>query len=288
MQAAMPAMVATGNNSDGLGMGGGLIGGLMLGALMRNGGFGGEFGNGNYGNHRGGNWGGGHGEGCVTPTNLTAGLTGVTDAIQNTEVMAALGDIKASVPLAEAQVQLALAGATGEIRSHIGATENALIQGQFGIQQHITSSSTANAVAHSQIRESILATSSQNLQAVLENRYVLAKQIAEDGARTRDLITTNQIAELNRIAAERQDEIIELRNRNDRDRDRHGIEITMTNNQNQNQLQMQQQQQLINSMHGRLCDVDQIARATNQQLIIGNTGTTTGGAQSSNPTNVKA
>lgn len=229
-----------------------------------------------------------HGEGYVTPTQLTAGLTGVTDAIQNTEVMAGIGDIKAAVPLAEAQVQLALAGSTGEIRSHIGAVENTLTQGQFAINQNVSNAIAASLASQSNIKETVLTTSAQNLQAVLENRYVLAKQIAEDGTRTRDLITTNQIAELNRLAAERQDEIIELRNRNDRDRDRHGIEINMTNNQNQMQMQFQQQQQLINSMHGRLCEVDQVARATNQQLIIGNTGVTSGGAQHANPTNVRA
>lgn len=278
LQSAIPAMVATGNNSDGLGVGGGLMGGLMLGALMRNGGFGGEF-----GNNRGG-----HGEGCVTPTNLTAGLTGVTDAIQNTEVMAALGDIKASVPLAEAQVQLALAGSTGEIRSHIGAVENTLTAGQFNINQNVSNAIASSLASQNNILSTVLTTSAQNLQATLQSKFDLSQAISADGEKTRALITTNQIAELNRLAAERQDEIIELRNRNDRDRDRHGIEINMTNNQNQNQMQFQQQQQLISSMHGRLCDVDQIARATNQQLIIGNTGVTTGGAQSSNPTNVKA
>lgn len=91
MQPTMPAMVATGG-TDGLGMGGGLIGGLVLGSLLRNGG--GLFGNDGYGRGVGG-------EGCVTPSNLSAQLANVTDTQMNTTVLQSLGDIKAAVPLAE-------------------------------------------------------------------------------------------------------------------------------------------------------------------------------------------
>lgn len=291
-QTAIPSIINTGGHGDNGLMGGGLVGGLLLGSLMRNGGFGNDFGNGN----RGGHWGG---ESCVTPTNLTAGLTGVTDAIQNTEVMAALGDIKASVPLAEAQVQLALAGSTGEIRSHIGAVENTVMLGQSGINQNIntnslfTNKNISDAIASSLssqsiIKETVLTTASQNLQATMQSKFDLSQAITADGERTRALITSFENANTQRLLGERQDQINELLSEGRRRDDRHGIDITMINNQSQNQMQFQQQQQMLNSMHGRLCEVDQVARATNQQLIIGNTGVTTGGAQSSNPTNVNA
>ena len=82
----------------GAGLGAGLLGGILGGAVLNRGGlFGGERGFG--------------GEGCVTPSQLTAALAGVQDTQMITAVLQGLGDIKAAVPLAESQVQLALATA---------------------------------------------------------------------------------------------------------------------------------------------------------------------------------
>lgn len=283
IQGAMPALVAGGNNDSGLGIGGGLIGGLVLGSLMRNGGLG--FGNDGFG-HRGGNWGGG--EGCVTPSNLSAQLAGVTDTIQNTEVMAALGDIKASVPLAEAQVQLALAGSTSDIRSHIGAVENTLTQGQMTINQNVSNAIAASLASQGAIKETVLTTGAANLQATANAQFALSQAIAADGAQTRALIQSIETANTQRLLGERADEINELRNEGRRRDDRHGIEINMIQNNNQQQLQAQQQQQQIANLTACLHGVSQLAQATNQQLIIGNTGVATGGSQHSNPVNVKA
>lgn len=275
MQAAMPAMVATGNNSDGLGMGGGLMGGLLLGAMMRNGGFGNEFGNGNYGGHRGGHG----GEGCVTPTNLSAQLANVTDTQMNTTVLQTLGDIKASVPLAEGQVQLALAGATGEIRSHIGNVENTLTQGQFNINQNVSNAIASSLASQSVIKETVLNTASVNLQAILNSKFELAQVINNDGEKTRTLISSIETANTQRLLGERQDQINELLAEGRRRDDRHGIEITMNNTQNQNQLQFQAQAQALNNISSGVIAALQNIQATNQAINIG------AGTQVANPTN---
>lgn len=291
VQPTMPAMVATGNGSnDNFGMGGGLIGGLVLGSLM---------GRGNLFGNQGGYGGYGQGEGCVTPSNLSAQLANVTDTQMNTEVLNGLGDIKAAVPLAEGQVQLALAGATADINSNVYNASQSInaniatglqtaIQGQAGINKNIADSVATAIAAASANRETTLAVGNQLGTAILNSKFELAQVINNDGEKTRSLISSIESANTQRLLGERQDQINELLAEGRRRDDRHGIEINMTNNQNQQQLQFQAQQQMINAMHSRLCDVDQIARATNQQLIIGNTGVATGGPQTSNPTNVQA
>lgn len=276
IQGALPAMVATGGNDAGFGMGGGLIGGLVLGSLLRN------------GNLLGNGTGVGVQEGCVTPSNLSAQLAGVTDTLQNTSVMQTLGDIKASVPLAESQVQLALAGATSDIRSHIGAVENTLVQGQMAINQNVSNAIAASLASQGAIKETVLTTGAANLQATANAQFALSQAIAADGAQTRALIQSIETANTQRLLGERQDEINELRNEGRRRDDRHGIDITMIQNNNQQQLQAQQQQQQIANLTACLHGVSQLAQATNQQLIIGNTGVASGGNQSSNPVNVRA
>lgn len=276
VQPTYPAMVATGGGTDGLGMGGGLIGGLVLGSLLRNGNL---FGNGT---------GVGVQEGCVTPSNLSAQLAGVTDTLQNTSVMQTLGAIQGAIPLAEANGQLALAGATSDIRSHIGAVENTLTQGQMTINQNVSNAIASSLASQGAIKETVLTTGAANLQATANAQFAITQAINADGAQTRALIQSIETANTQRLLGERQDQINELLAEGRRRDDRHGIEINMTNNQNQQQLQFQAQQQQIANLTACLHGVSQLAQATNQQLIIGNTGVATGGSQTSNPVNVKA
>lgn len=260
------------------GLGAGVVGGLLAGALFGNGGFNNRHG---YNNDCGDRQ-------YVTADQLQTAVGTITDSQQNTAVLQGLGDIKAAVPLAEAQVQLALAGSTGEIRTHLGQVENGVLIGQAAINKNISEAIAASLASQNNINLNVLQSSTANLIATKDSQYALATAIKEDGEKTRALITTNQIAELNRLAAERQDEIIELRNAQARDRDRHGIEINMINNQNQNQLQFQAQAQVLSTLTGVLAEVGQLARATNQNLIIGNTGAVATGQQTANPVNVRA
>lgn len=237
-----PTFLATGGNEGGFGGGVGL---LLAAALLGGNGF----------NNRN------HGGDCADNATLSAALAGVTDSQMNTAVLQSLGQIQAAIPLAEAQVQLALAGSTDAIRSHLGQVENAILAGQNSINVNVLQGTAAS------------------ITATKDAQFAVSSAVVSEGEKTRALITANQIAELNRLAAERQDEIIELRNGVARDRDRHGIEINMINNQNQNQLQFQQQAQVLNTLSHGLVDALQSIRATNQAINIG------AGTQVANPTN---
>lgn len=283
MQPTMPAMVATGGGyGDNFGMGGGLIGGLLLGSLLRNGGLNGV----NDG-------------GCVTPSNLSAQLANVTDTQMNTTVLQSLGDIKASVPLAEGQVQLALAGAQADINANVFNASQSInanvatglqtaIQGQSGINKNISDSVASALAAAAANKEATLAVGTATGSAILNSKFELANLINADGEKTRALITSFENANTQRLLGERQDQINELLAEGRRRDDRHGIEITMNNTQNQNQLQFQQQAQALANISNGVVAALQNIQATNQQLIIGNTGVASGGNQSSNPTNVRA
>lgn len=167
-----------------------------------------------------------------------------------------LGDIKAAVPLAEGQVQLALAG----------------------VQSALTAQANMNA-----------SQAAQTACNVDRQSMAIQQAIHADGEATRALITSNTIAELNQRLTVSQQEALELRQRNDRDRDRHGVEITMTNNQNQLQQQQQLQFQAINhQIAGLFGLISQRNYATNSTVQVGNTGAATAGPQNNNPTNVVA
>lgn len=273
MQPTMPAMVATGG-TDGLGMGGGLVGGLLLGSLLRNGGL-----NGLNGVNDGG---------CVTPSNLSAQLANVTDTQMNTTVLQSLGDIKASVPLAEGQTQLAIAGAQSDITQQNQAQtiglSNQLYTGQLSNIQGFANTKDAVDSLSTQVAigQGVTNTNIERLG------WQLSQSISNDGEKTRALITSNRIADLEQQLTVAQLNEREERANSARERDRQSVEISMINNQNQNQLQFQQQAQALNTISSGIVAALQNIQATNQQLIIGNSGITSGGTQTSNPVNVRA
>lgn len=270
------APIFAGGYPSGGGLGGdGILTGLLLGSLVGNGGFG-------RGDH-------GHAHVPVCPPApqiipvpfpdrdcaTTDDLNALQASVNTGNILTGIADIKAAVPLAEAQVQLALAGAVSGITANNNASTALLNNG-------ITNGFT-----------SVLLNANQNANALQRDicnvdtnvdrtGTMLLSAITADGERTRSLIVANQIAELNRIAAERQDEIIELRYNNRADRDRHGVEVTMINNQSQNQLQFQAQAQVLNTLHHGIVDALQSIKATNQAINIG------AGTQVANPTNTNS
>lgn len=256
----------------GAGLGGGLLGGILASAL---------FGRGNL-------LGNGVGvDGAVGVRNGAWGDPGNT-AVTTPMILQTLGDIKAAIPLAESQVQLALAGQTANLTANINNANVANLQGQAQLERALSQ--------QSQGLERALNGQSQLLQSAVagvavqadRNLYQLSTAITADGAQTRALIIAQNDAMLNRIITTQAAELTELRNENHRSNDRHGIEITMINNQNQNQMQFQQQQQLMGGLAHLLNDVSQVARATNSNVIVGNAGATTTGAQTASPVNVVA
>lgn len=285
-QTDIPTMISSGNGLDGA------LGGLLLGSLMRNDGF---------NNNRHGGYDGGyrnHGEGCLTPTNFTAGITGVTDTIQNTEVMAALGDIKQGVFQAEGNLQLAMAGSTGEIRSHLGAVENTLVQGQSGINQHISNSSMAinqnvsNAIASSlasqnNILSTVLTSAAAGISATKDAQYALATATRDDGDKTRALIESINLSNLNRELGVAQSALLEERSHGRSREIEINVSQSVAQNQTQINLQNQQQQQMqilanlaagINNLAGDI----QAVRQTQSNV---NFGTQAGVGQTAQATN---
>lgn len=255
---------------DGLG-GGGVLTGLILGSLV-GGGFGRDHGH-------------AHAPVCPPAPQIipvpfpdrdrdcatTDDLNALQASVNTGNILTGISDIKAAVPLAEAQVQLALAGAVSTLTANNNASTAILNNGQTSIL--LNAAQNANA-----IQRDICAVDTN----VDRTGTMLLAAINNDGEKTRSLIVANQIAELNRIAAERQDEIIELRYNSRADRDRHGIEISMVNNQNQNQLQFQAQAQALNTLHHGILDAVQSIKATNQAINIG------AGTQVANPTNTNS
>lgn len=270
-----PTMLATGGSEGGMGggIGGGLLGGILAGALF----------GGGIGNRRN------EGEGCVTPSMLTAGLAGVTDALQSTSVLQTLGAIQGAIPLAEGQVQLALAGAVGEIRTHLGQVENGLVAGQSMINKNISDAIASSLASQNSIKESIAAYGVANLNATKDAQFALATIVKDDGERTRALITSNTISELQRQLTVAQTAALEDRLTN-RARETE-INITNTNTataqqmQAQNQLQAQSQAIIqLGALVSNLCGDIQAVRATTSNV---NFGTQAGVGQTTNATNNK-
>lgn len=225
---------------DGMGMGAGLGGGLLLGLLLGRGGLLGNQDNANR---------------CVTQDDLNAQT---------------LGDIKASIPFNEAQVQLALAQSMASLTGQNNANT-----------QYITQQTQALALAQAALAAN-LSRDIGNVDTNVDRQSTAIQQaIYKDGEATRALITNNRIADL-----EQQLTVSQLRENEQR-----GINRDQVNSHNitiQMQQQQQQQQLQMRDLQYQLGYVTQRASATNSTVQVGNTGAATSGAQTANPTNVVA
>lgn len=262
----------------GAGLGGGLLGGILGGALL----------GGNNG-LLGRNGVGGVVEPCVTPMQLQTATGSIIDAGQNNQIMGMLQGIATSVPVAEGQVQLALAQSTGEIRSHLGQVENTLVNGQANINNNIQSAIAASLASQNNLNVNILTQGSATRDAV--NAMGVANLTATANSTKEILAAINDtnMANLQRQLAVAENALLETR----AESRARGTEVTVTQTVNQNQMQLQaqqQQQQLVNTVTG-LCHLVgnlQSAVATNSNLIVGNAGAVTTGPNTANPVNVRA
>lgn len=231
--------VITRGFSGGGDMGGGLGGGLLLGLLLGRGGL--------LGNQDGQNR-------TVTQDDLNAQT---------------LGDIKASIPFNEAQVQLALAGSTATINQNINSTSTAIMQNQ-------------NAFALAQAN--LAAALSREIGAVDTNvdrqSTAIQQAVFTDGERTRTLITSNRIADLEQQLTVAQLGTSEQRAINREITNTNTVTIQMNQQQQQQQQQLQALQWQLQALFG------QVAQATNSNVIVGSTGVAAN--QAANPTNVRA
>jgi hypothetical protein len=243
-----------GGGGDGLfggGGGGGLIGGLILGSLLRQGN-GGLFGN------------NGDGAGAA----LGATLRNPPEQNQaNMDLMASIGQVDKAVAVSTAAMEASQAMQSAGIVGQLNNTTASLATRIDSTKE------TVNAMAM------VLAQQLNGLQQVtMENRYELSKDVANDGEKTRALITSQYELNLQRQLADANAAIIELRGDNRLAERTRGIEITTTNNINQNQQQQQQQQQFA-QLGNLIWSLGQQIRSSNEAINVGS------GTLTANPTN---
>ena len=235
------------SGGDGLFGGGGLIGGLILGSLLRN----------------NGNLFGGDGAGAAS-----AALRSPPEQSQaNMSLMNAIGEVGKQVALGTATVETSNATQTGQLTNAISSSTSANLIAIQGIKDNVSASTQALSQQLNGVQ-----------QQVMENRYELARDINNDGDKTRALITQQYEASLNRQLADANAAVIALQNRFDTAERTRGVEVTTTNNINQMQQQQQQQYQ-----HGQLYNVlwalAQNIQSANSAINVGS------GTQTASPLN---
>lgn len=291
-----------GENMNGLNgitglMGGGdnSANGLIMGALLGGGGLFGR--NGNLNN------GATNTEGCVTPTQFQAGLNSVTEANNTSTILQTLGDIKASVPLAEGQVQLALAGSQADLNRNIDATGDQIasqinagqisnLQGQAALSQQLANVIATSLASQSTIKDTVQDTAAATNLAIanlataqLQNTYALNTAIrdgadrsvaasVQQGEATRALISAGREADMQRQISDLTNALAEQR----ADGRMRASEINITNTntatamqmqaQNQNQQQFQILAQLAASVNNLANDLQQVK----QSSVVFNSG----------------
>lgn len=241
-----------GGGFGGDGFGGGGLGALLAVALLGGRGFGGF-----------GGFGGGVVDGGCKREACLDGTDGMA-------IMGAIGGVKDTVGMSTMNITTQLS------EGFAAGTTNTL---QLGIM-------LGNQAATNQAM-TVAAIGNVN-QNVSDQGCATRTAIMADGTATRLLITQLNTDNLNRLLTvadlDRRDECNRSRSRE--------VEVNVTQNVNQQQvqLQQQQQQQAIVSTLGFLCNeiaqVKQVARATNENVIVGNTGAVATGPQTANPTNV--
>jgi hypothetical protein len=206
-----------------------------------------------YGNH--GGWNGGR-EDWRTEQNQA-----------NMSLMQSIGQVDKSVAVSTASMEASQAAQSAGIVSQLNNVAGSLAARTDGVKDTINSLGMHLAEKISNVDK-----------AVMENRYELSKDITADGEKTRTLVISQYEATLNRLLAEANAEIVELRSDSRSTRRAHDNEINVTQTVNQMQQQQQQTAQ-FNHLFGLLNDAVQNIRATNQAINIG------GGTLTSTPTN---
>jgi len=258
------------------GLGAGLVGGLLGTMLFRNGGLNGGLDGG-----------------------APATLQGVESVVNNTAIMQTLGDIKASIPLAEGQVQLALAAAQMDLNRSVSASTGSVIGSISAFESNIM----ANLNMQTQMQQkgfadNAAATAAQgttNLQATkdaatqaLQSSWLLNQAIVADGDRTRALIQSIDKTNDSRALVVLANEVSELRNEGRL----RGVEgnITISNNNTATavaqQQQAQQQQQQLAVLGANIAALYQQNQHIQQGVLNIGSGTVSGNSQTAANTRV--
>lgn len=238
------------------GLGAGLLGGVLGGALLGNGGLG--------GNSRGGQW--------ATPTD-------VQTVVADNTILSTLGDIKAAIPLAEAQVQLALAGQAASLTSSINQGNSAL-QSSLNLAENVLTNALntqnlSNQASFAALSASTTAGATANLLSTERSAYAVTQAITNDGDKTRALIQSIDKTNDSRLITSLANEITELRG-NQRLSEATG-NITISNNNTAvataQQQQSQQQFQILANLNAQLQSLNNDIQAVRQSSVVFNSGT---------------
>jgi len=264
--AILPALMAerrSGWGGDGFGgFGSGLVGGVLGGLLFNR--RGGVFGDGDGGN----------------------GVNNIDNNINFAQLLAGQGDIKLAVAQGNGDLKLAVAESTNQTTTNLGQLALGIQQGFGNLKDSVVN---GNAV----LLQAINNTNQNVMEQGCQTRAAITAAADTIMAQAQAFQTSNQQEKINALNAE----VIELRNRSERAAETADLRLQITNNntavaaQAQGQ-QQAQQQQLFSTIAGILPLIQglvvdsQIARATNSNIVVGSTGTTTG-AQNANPVNVR-
>ena len=264
----------------GAGLGAGLVGGLLGTALFGRNGLNGGFND---------------GIGGVAP----ATLAGVESVVNNTAIMQSLGDIKASVPLAEGQIQLALAGAQMDLNNSISqasasniAAVSALstnLMNNLNMQTQMNQKGFADnaATTVAQGTANLIATKDASVLAE-RNSWMLNQAITNDGDKTRALIQSIDKTNDSRLITSLANEISELRNEGRLRGVEGNITISNTNTANAvaQQQQAQQQAQQLAVLAANLQALWQQNQNIQQGVLNIGSGTVSGNSQTAANTRV--
>jgi hypothetical protein len=257
------------------GLGAGLVGGLLGTMLFRNGGLNGADGG------------------------APASLQGVESIVNNSAIMQSLGDIKASVPLAEGQIQLALAGAQMDINNRTTASTGSVIGAISSFESNIManlnmqtqmnqkgfSDNAATTVAVGQTN--LIATKDAATQA-LQSSWLLNQAITADGDKTRALIQSIDKTNDSRALVALANEVTELRHEGRLNAATGNITISNTNTANAvaQQQQAQQQQQQLAVLGANIAALYSQNQHIQQGVLNIGSGTVSGNSQTAANTRV--
>lgn len=259
--AFLPFLAQRGHDGWGGGLGGAALG-FVAGALINN--------------RRGGLF-GGDGDGGSAVNNIQS-------TVNDNAILSGISDVKAAVPLAQAQTETSICNQTNALQGTLGSLALGIQQGFANVKDSVQANSALNLSATSQVKDAVQNSTALILSAICNS----SKEIM---AQAQGFQTANDTRLINAQAAE----IIELRNEHRRSADNAELklQITNTNTAVAAQQQGQQQQQLqelranVAAIFPVLNGLVQVAHATNSNIIAGNTGAVVTGSQSANPVNVR-
>lgn len=300
MAGVLPLLMNQGGTGAALGggMGAGLLGGILGGALL--------------GNRRGGLFGGdGDGAGCVSPTDLTAALNGVSASTNTNAILQGIGDLKTAVPVAEGQVQLALQNAQADLNRNIDSTGDQITaqisaaqlnnaSGFAGVSRQLSEIIAASLASQNNInlnvsnqgaatREAVNLNGAANIAATKDAATATALAVANSTKEILAALNDQNVANLQRQLTVAESTLAEQR-ATQRSRDVE-VNITQSVTQNQNQLNLQQQQQqqfqILAQLSAAVGNLSNDVQAVRQGSVIFNSGRMTdAGNQSAQNTRV--